>query len=879
MININHLNKFYNKKKKNEIHVINDACLELPSKGLVTFLGPSGSGKTTLLNAIGGLDKSTGEITYDHLKIKNYRMHKIDMYRREEIGYIFQNYNLLPNRTVLENLEIALEMMNVVDPEEVQRRIEYTLKAVKMYKYRKKLAYALSGGQQQRVAIARALLKRAKIYIADEPTGNLDSENTIEVMNILKKISKTSLVLLVTHNINIAKFYSDQIIEIRDGKIISISDNISNSTLARSDVNTVYLKDMKFQEANTPLGKIAIYKDEDDDIDMDIELIIRNHNVYIKANRPLHLVENSNLNLVNEHYQDLNMETVDETVFDTSWFEKKEITFKQRVAKIFKELWESMKSFFRGGKKQRFIHIAFFFIGLVLGTSIICMINFATPDTSNFIYTDSTYQINSKNHIFTQDPIVNIADNYDAGKIGNVSLYLPQVSLGWEKQMSYNKRIKHSVKVTVGLFNERYSILYGHAPENHKEVVIDRATADELRKLIGVGATYEDLMGESINLHHSKNFAKAKICGVVNGCQYAALGTKELYTHWASPIEENFFGNIRLFDKEVDQNGEYVYTVVDGRNVTTFDEEERNYEVLIKKNGEYENYKQIQIDGIDYDVVGSFEYSDWYEIEPNELIVNIKRRSNNKRVDMLAFNPWEYRILEGREPKGLNECIVSVYSNLPIGGKIQSEFGVIEVVGVYNGTTEALSSYMIVNQESYIIRKYSYDAIAFDIFDKDLSLSENEEAIALFDTLKKISLDNQESNLFLFELLSLVLLIISSIFIYFTMRSKMISQIYSIGVYRSLGASRSKIVLSHLRETFVMLTFTSLLGYLVMLFIYDNSASLINNILKQNMFRINNGLFLLGVLVVYILALLIGTLPIILLLRKTPSEICSKYDI
>lgn len=154
MIKIENLNKYYNKGKGNEIHVINDVSLELPNTGLISFLGPSGSGKTTLLNVIGGLDKAKGNIQYDDLTMDKYSMHKIDKFRSKEIGYVFQNYNLLLEETVYSNLEIALEMIGIYDKEEQGKRIEYTLKAVGMYKYRKKRAYALSGGQQQRVSIA-----------------------------------------------------------------------------------------------------------------------------------------------------------------------------------------------------------------------------------------------------------------------------------------------------------------------------------------------------------------------------------------------------------------------------------------------------------------------------------------------------------------------------------------------------------------------------------------------------------------------------------------------------------------------------------------------------------------------------------------------------
>ena len=270
MIKIEHLNKYYNKGKSNEIHVINDTNLELPNIGLITFLGESGSGKTTLLNVIGGLDKATGTIEFDDIKFDKYQMNKIDKYRNEHIGYVFQNYNLINDISVYDNLKIALEAIDIIDKQEVDKRIEYALKAVGLYKYKKKQADNLSGGQMQRVSIARALIKNSKIIIADEPTGNLDSENTIEI---------------------------------KDGKIINIR-NTDNNVSLNNKSNKIYLKDLKEISNKDNNLSYKIYSNNKIE-DLELTIVEENNQIYLKSNKKIKLLEDTSYQLVDEHYQEI----------------------------------------------------------------------------------------------------------------------------------------------------------------------------------------------------------------------------------------------------------------------------------------------------------------------------------------------------------------------------------------------------------------------------------------------------------------------------------------------------------------------------------------------------------------------------------------------
>jgi len=218
MISLKNITKFYEINGQQGRNVLDNLSLNLPDKGMVVIFGASGCGKSTLLNILGGLDlPCSGDMVVSGRNSKNFSSSDWDSYRNQEVGFIFQNYYLLPHLNVFENIAITLQMSNKTD--EMQEKISKALDAVGMLKYRSRLPKTLSGGQQQRVAIARALINNPSVVLADEPTGALDEENAIIVMDCLKKISKDHLVVLVTHNEKLARQYADRFIELSYGTI------------------------------------------------------------------------------------------------------------------------------------------------------------------------------------------------------------------------------------------------------------------------------------------------------------------------------------------------------------------------------------------------------------------------------------------------------------------------------------------------------------------------------------------------------------------------------------------------------------------------------------------------------------------------------------
>lgn len=188
------------------------------------ILGPSGSGKTTLLNIIGGLDQYTsGDLIINEVSTKQFRDKDWDAYRNHRIGFVFQSYNLIPHQTVLQNVKLALTLSGI-SKREATRRAKKALEEVGLKEHINKKPAQLSGGQMQRVAIARALVNNPEILLADEPTGALDSETSVQIMELLKKIAKDKLVIMVTHNPELAKEYATRIIKLKDGEITSDSN-------------------------------------------------------------------------------------------------------------------------------------------------------------------------------------------------------------------------------------------------------------------------------------------------------------------------------------------------------------------------------------------------------------------------------------------------------------------------------------------------------------------------------------------------------------------------------------------------------------------------------------------------------------------------------
>lgn len=271
MLQIQHIRKEYRTGKLVQ-KALDDVSLNLRDSEFVAILGPSGSGKTTLLNIIGGLDRyDSGDLIINGISTKKYKDRDWDSYRNHTIGFVFQSYNLIPHQTVLSNVELALTISGISRSERRKRAID-ALEKVGLGEQIHKRPSQMSGGQMQRVAIARALVNNPDILLADEPTGALDSDTSVQVMELLKEVSKDRLVVMVTHNPELAYEYATRIVEVKDGKILSDSDpldiseeiteepvhkNMGKSSMSFLTALSLSFQNLKTKKARTLLTSFA----------------------------------------------------------------------------------------------------------------------------------------------------------------------------------------------------------------------------------------------------------------------------------------------------------------------------------------------------------------------------------------------------------------------------------------------------------------------------------------------------------------------------------------------------------------------------------------------------------------------------------------------
>lgn len=485
-------------KKFKKIKAINNTSLEFDQVGLISLLGPSGCGKTTILNTVGGLDNiNKGKIFIDNKKLSSSKKDKI---RNEFIGYIFQDYKLIENISVFDNISLVLKMIGIKDKKIIKERVEYVLNIVGMLRFKRRPAGMLSGGEKQRVAIARAIVKNPKILLCDEPTGNLDSKNSLEVMKIIKSISKDKLVILVTHEQKLAKFYADRIIEIKDGIVVNDYMNNHSNDLDYELENNIYLKDMnRHDKISDGTYGINLFMNKDETFNLDI--VYKNGNIYIKSNsgEKIEVVDNdTSIEFVDGHYKSINKDEINNYKFDTKILENNKVKYSS-IMNPFKHIIEGFKKLFNYSKMKKLLLLGFLAAGAIVMTSLSMLYAGTKIDDTKFVNFDKEYM-----QVFTKNNKIKEYEKQDF-----IDYLIPNDSK-FEFEMPLNFYIqsndsKINFKNSVAGKSDKLKIINGSLTDKKYDIILDKELLKKLNKyyknlLKNVGIfEVEDLIGLKVN--------------------------------------------------------------------------------------------------------------------------------------------------------------------------------------------------------------------------------------------------------------------------------------------------------------------------------------------------------------------------------------------
>ncbi|MBR3200788.1 MAG: ATP-binding cassette domain-containing protein [Mogibacterium sp.] len=818
MIKINNVNKYYNKGKANQIHVINNTSMTLPDEGIVCLLGPSGCGKTTLLNAIGGLDKvDQGTITIDGQRITRFSSSKIDSIRNARIGYIFQNFNLLDDRTVFENVAIALRMIGIRDNTTVTARVRYCLEKVGIDQYRNKLAGSLSGGQRQRVAIARAIVKNPSIIIADEPTGNLDSANTLEIMNIIKTISKERLVILVTHERNIAEFYSDYVAEMKDGKIVKAYSNDSSRFLDYQLENKIYLRDMAVHKGFRQDDiNVDVYSDEERQAD--IKVVIRGNNLYINTGGRLNVVdESSNIEMVDEHYMAMDESYFEENDFDyTACLPSK---YKARYSSVYRLTnmissgWKTVKGF---KKIRKFLMLGFVFAAMFAFLAVSNVMGLIDVKPVDYRTTNGNY-ITMPNTSRTED-LLDLVEGFES-----VAFVLPGetkklVTLPMDDylQTSYAQE-DLAVSLVLTSVLEPDQLILGSMPADPHDVVLDKSLIDGFLR---------DKNGIAIGLDTMEEFLGRRLT-VPNLDDYKIVG------------------------------------ICDTQSPSLFVDESQAMYILTNGNDYDDDFAMAGIGEDDQveDVIKSGKVKD-LDLTKNDIRIKKGRKPENA---------YETIISEYHE----DEVSIGKTVDTKVAGRK------LNVVGYYTSDAADDDTYYVhadTIKEDYIGKQKNFSVYASDlpllkpILEKEgLSFKVNDARD------RKAYVNARRDQLTSSLIVATIIMLISLIEMFLMLRSSFLSRIKEVGTLRAIGLKKKDIYRMFTGEIMVITFITAIPGIAIMYFVLRQLVSV--NYYVEGLYIITPAIALITFAILLVFNLLAGLIPVFVTMRKTPAQILARTDI
>lgn len=820
MIKILKLNKVFNANRSNEICVVNNMSIKLEEKGLVAFFGKSGCGKTTLLNLIGGLDKSnSGKIEIDGKLITSRNVDKI---RNEYIGYIFQNYNLEENKSVFDNVAMVLRINGITDSETVNERVMCALENVELEKFAKRRPSSLSGGQQQRVAIARAIVKCPKIILADEPTGNLDEANTIMVMDILKRISRDRLVLLVTHESDLVDVYCDQIIELVDGSITSnvVTENSDNLTV--KDKNKIYLGDMKSSESNVGGVKIQFYGEQS--LESSIKIIEKDGKLLIyTANDNVKFIDSrSELMVVDEKFEGKKIASAVQSLDMTAL-----TPISHKKSKMFTVL-DGIKSgydvAFKQGRALKKMLILILLIFPIVITLLFSLMNSAVgleDDLKSMSFNEQVViaKIRSISHYNILNEVIADPKNEVVGGASYERSFFESNMIDAEFSigafMNTESRTCNFSVNELPYTSYEGQVAHGVARPLDDEIVINLGIAEEIIEsgLFGSLRNSNQLIGETLTV----DYDNYKIVGIANE------RSDYVYTSYEQAHDVVYNQSFRGFTTQY-QAG-HNFDLEKGEVVVDYDRLNEELHMVIKE-------------GVTFNCAGQ-----------NFIVVDTIGTPESVNDDMLTMLPSSFEKYCGKE-------------SLIVADEFYQQL-------IYNVSETDMAEYRGLN---IIIVSENTEEFIKSCKNAGLNISDCNDVIQTW-----IVFNNNDIWRTVWSVIASVMTLIMSLCIYFVMRTSLMSRVKEIGVYRAIGASRKDLIKNFFIEFVVLFMLTIFIGFMIassfIWLIMSISPTMITLIYLPFWLwlTIGSGLFALSALC--------ALLPLMLLIIKTPAGILAKYDI
>ncbi len=847
MIEVSHLDKYYAKGSQREVHAVRDTTLQLPDTGMVALFGASGCGKTTLLNIIGGLDRADrGTVVLDGAKVQPNATET----RNRGIGYIFQNYHLISDQTVFENVALSLRLCGVTDTAEIEARTMAALDAVDMAMYRRRLPGTLSGGQQQRVAIARALVKNPRLILADEPTGNLDEQNTVMVMELLRQVAKDHLVLLVTHEHDLLPYYCDKIIEISDGAVVSVRDNEVGDGYRSKGKSDIYLGDMPYSAGGVGTTFIEMFGDSDA-MPKSLHIISHGGTFYISApdNVRLRVLDASSEVRVHEcSYHPETQKNARE--LPPVLLETPKNTHKKcgRMFGFFGAIASGFRSHFghvRKGKKTLIAGLFVFALSFVImisyfGTSVRTLQEARLRYNTDMVYVPIGSLSTDRLRRMREDGLVDSVTfgsfrDYGDGDI-YVSLenYRPTLTLdagAYEVNMPRPETGENAEMLGFSALNGRKKIPTSPAGKfeglSDGEVVISTGLADKLIQSSGMSflRAYSDLL--------YYNLAQG------SGYYYE-------YVDFVSPSEKMTIVGI------VEDKNPCIYV----SPVTLTD----IYVRAIDKSVSCAPGSVWETLGITPPPAGTLYAAYRNEAKP-KTTYNVSGK--NYRVDEATIAALRERedTLSGEQRKALDSLNNSYYMSRE------------DYLSLMDDASVAFAS--SVNPDFTHFALHAPDAGALLRYLRDNGIA---DGIYTPDDMYSFARGESVGGLTATGITATVFLLLMVLCLFLIMRSGLMASVRQIGVLRAIGVSRVNLIFRFFTESLVVFAVTVLPGYLFgsisLAWLSDKAAVLVSSVLYYPA-------WIAALTFVFLLAVtaICGTLPVLSLTRKTPAAIIAKYDI